>query len=433
MRRARRNSLLALIALIAVAAQPARPTKEDAARQQMEQAEQARAAEQAAAAGRRRPRRRRGRGGSQRLADDRIAAAAKLRAGGGRNGRRSRPDGRARRTSSVRRRQAWTRAAETMQPLAAADRAAVAVPGRDAAGRARPAGGHAARRAGAARPGAAARRGRRGAAPASRSDWRTRNRRTPGRGAEAGSGAGAGSSRKPPRWTGSIAARRPASTHAEASAAEPPAAPRTKPPEPTRCAAMLAELETQRRRQQAKARDDAAPAPNARSRLTKPPPRGTRQAELERPTGAGTIASAAQPHGQLTAPVAGTIVRSWGDATDGGPATGISYQAPPAARVVSIMQRPRGVRRAVPQLRVAVDRRLRRRLPCRAGRVRPARREGRRSLSPRASRSGVMPGWEPAKAGQSAHALCRVAPRRAAGEPCAVAEGKRLTSHRRKI
>ena len=47
------------------------------------------------------------------------------------------------------------------------------------------------------------------------------------------------------------------------------------------------------------------------------------------------VSPAAQPHGQLTAPVAGTIVRAWGDATEGGPATGISYRAPPAARVVA--------------------------------------------------------------------------------------------------
>ena len=33
--------------------------------------------------------------------------------------------------------------------------------------------------------------------------------------------------------------------------------------------------------------------------------------------------------------MAGTIVRAWGDATEGGPATGISYRAPPAARVVA--------------------------------------------------------------------------------------------------
>ena len=60
-----------------------------------------------------------------------------------------------------------------------------------------------------------------------------------------------------------------------------------------------------------------------------------RQADLGRQAGAGTIASSAQPRGQLTAPVAGTIVRAWGDATEGGPATGISYRAPPGARVVA--------------------------------------------------------------------------------------------------
>ncbi len=39
--------------------------------------------------------------------------------------------------------------------------------------------------------------------------------------------------------------------------------------------------------------------------------------------------------GQLTAPVAGGIVRGFGAATDAGPASGVSYQAPPNARVVA--------------------------------------------------------------------------------------------------
>jgi septal ring factor EnvC (AmiA/AmiB activator) len=33
--------------------------------------------------------------------------------------------------------------------------------------------------------------------------------------------------------------------------------------------------------------------------------------------------------------VVGTVIRSWGDPTLAGPATGISYQTPPGARVVS--------------------------------------------------------------------------------------------------
>jgi septal ring factor EnvC (AmiA/AmiB activator) len=39
--------------------------------------------------------------------------------------------------------------------------------------------------------------------------------------------------------------------------------------------------------------------------------------------------------GQLTAPVAGSVVRPYGSDTDAGPASGVVYQAPPNARVVS--------------------------------------------------------------------------------------------------
>jgi septal ring factor EnvC (AmiA/AmiB activator) len=97
---------------------------------------------------------------------------------------------------------------------------------------------------------------------------------------------------------------------------------------------MLTELETQRRADEARARADAARADHDKLSAEAAAAR-ERQAALAHPTGPGAIASAAQPHGQLTAPVAGSVIRSWGDATDGGPATGISYRAPPAARVVS--------------------------------------------------------------------------------------------------
>jgi len=46
-------------------------------------------------------------------------------------------------------------------------------------------------------------------------------------------------------------------------------------------------------------------------------------------------ASMAEAHGQLTAPVAGSVVRAYGAPTDAGPASGVVYQAPPNARVVS--------------------------------------------------------------------------------------------------
>lgn len=85
---------------------------------------------------------------------------------------------------------------------------------------------------------------------------------------------------------------------------------------------MLADLAAQRRTEDARARADTAVARES-------------QAALERPAGPGAIATTAQPHGQFIVPVAGTVIRSWGDATDGGPATGLSYRAPPAARVVS--------------------------------------------------------------------------------------------------
>jgi septal ring factor EnvC (AmiA/AmiB activator) len=56
-----------------------------------------------------------------------------------------------------------------------------------------------------------------------------------------------------------------------------------------------------------------------------------REAELAAPAGAGLGVAA----GRLVAPVVGRVVRAWGDATLAGPATGISYQTPPGARVIS--------------------------------------------------------------------------------------------------
>ncbi len=49
----------------------------------------------------------------------------------------------------------------------------------------------------------------------------------------------------------------------------------------------------------------------------------------------GSISGSATPTGQLQAPVIGVVVKGWGQQTDGGPATGLSYIAPPAARVIS--------------------------------------------------------------------------------------------------
>jgi septal ring factor EnvC (AmiA/AmiB activator) len=43
----------------------------------------------------------------------------------------------------------------------------------------------------------------------------------------------------------------------------------------------------------------------------------------------------ADARGKLTAPVAGSVVRAFGADTEAGPASGVSYQAPPNARVIS--------------------------------------------------------------------------------------------------
>ncbi len=97
---------------------------------------------------------------------------------------------------------------------------------------------------------------------------------------------------------------------------------------------MLVTLDTQRRVGAASARDEAARATREKHDAEAEAAH-EREAALSRPTGGGTLAAADAPKGQLTAPVAGTVFRSWGDPTDAGPATGISYHAAPAAHVVS--------------------------------------------------------------------------------------------------
>ena len=58
-----------------------------------------------------------------------------------------------------------------------------------------------------------------------------------------------------------------------------------------------------------------------------------REAALARPT--GSLSQSGQAKGQLAAPVAGKVIRAFGDPTDAGPATGLSYQAAPNARVTA--------------------------------------------------------------------------------------------------
>ena len=98
--------------------------------------------------------------------------------------------------------------------------------------------------------------------------------------------------------------------------------------------AVLATLEAQRRKDEARARQEAVQAERHRQ-TAKAAAARKRAAELAHPTGPGTLAGAKSGNGQLVAPVAGKVVRAWGDTTEAGPATGISYQAAPDARVVS--------------------------------------------------------------------------------------------------
>jgi septal ring factor EnvC (AmiA/AmiB activator) len=98
--------------------------------------------------------------------------------------------------------------------------------------------------------------------------------------------------------------------------------------------AVIAAIEAERRAAEARARQEAAAAERLKKTEAAAAAR-QRQAALARPSGSGTIASSARPGGQLLIPVAGRVSRHWGDRTDAGPSTGITYLAPPAARVVS--------------------------------------------------------------------------------------------------
>jgi septal ring factor EnvC (AmiA/AmiB activator) len=96
----------------------------------------------------------------------------------------------------------------------------------------------------------------------------------------------------------------------------------------------LAALDAQRRADEAKAREDAARAERQKN-ATEAQAAHAREAVAAHPAGAGTIPSGTGPHGQLQPPVIGVVVKGWGEQTDAGPATGVSYHAPPGAHVIS--------------------------------------------------------------------------------------------------
>ena len=91
----------------------------------------------------------------------------------------------------------------------------------------------------------------------------------------------------------------------------------------------LAAMEASRARAEAQAREDAARASRQRQDAAAAEAR-RRQEDIARPAGPGM-----EPRGLAVVPVAGSVVRGWGDRTEAGPANGVSYRAPPLARVVS--------------------------------------------------------------------------------------------------
>jgi septal ring factor EnvC (AmiA/AmiB activator) len=129
-------------------------------------------------------------------------------------------------------------------------------------------------------------------------------------------------------------------THAEGRAAEDEAtrAARRAAAEAERAGELrsaIAKIESERRAAEAQARREAQEAGRRRQVAAAEAAR-ERQASLAAPAGPGLSedgpASGARPGG---APVSGTLVRGFGEATDSGPSTGLAYHAAPGARVVS--------------------------------------------------------------------------------------------------
>jgi septal ring factor EnvC (AmiA/AmiB activator) len=80
---------------------------------------------------------------------------------------------------------------------------------------------------------------------------------------------------------------------------------------------------------------EAVAAQAARDRGAEAQAAREREAVAAHPAANGSIAAGTGPHGQLQPPVIGVVVKGWGEQTDGGPATGVSYHAPPGAHVIS--------------------------------------------------------------------------------------------------
>lgn len=92
----------------------------------------------------------------------------------------------------------------------------------------------------------------------------------------------------------------------------------------------IAQIENERRAAEARAKADALRAEQQRRTADVAESR-RRQVAIARPGGPGL----SDQQGRSAIPVSGPVVHAWGEAGEAGPANGISYQAPPAARVVA--------------------------------------------------------------------------------------------------
>jgi septal ring factor EnvC (AmiA/AmiB activator) len=92
----------------------------------------------------------------------------------------------------------------------------------------------------------------------------------------------------------------------------------------------ISQIETVRRAAEARAHEDEVRAERQRQQDEVDAAR-EREVALARPAGPGLAAAP----GDVGAPVAGRVVRGFGDPGDGGPANGVSYAAGPAARVLA--------------------------------------------------------------------------------------------------
>lgn len=126
-----------------------------------------------------------------------------------------------------------------------------------------------------------------------------------------------------------LAAAQALRAHAEQAGAEAARRAATEAAHADTLRAAVSAVEAARARAEAQARDDALRAERQRQDAAAAEAH-RRQDALARPSG-----PAPEPHGQLLTPVAGAVVQGWGARTDAGPATGVSFRAAPAARVVA--------------------------------------------------------------------------------------------------